>query len=108
MTKAGPEQIIGVTINLKRLLMLIPLVLFCGCDSQTEKPERPQGAGVVKLPAGSIDAEAGGIIQQALVNSNPQVRTIAIEIVASIPKAKGRRFMPDVQRLLADEYVPVR
>ena len=108
MTKAGPEQINGVKANLKQLLMLIPLVLFCGCDSQTGKPEGPQGAGVVKLPAGSIDAEAGGIIQKSLVNSNPQVRASAIEIVASIPKAKGRRFMPDVQRLLADEYVPVR
>jgi HEAT repeat protein len=102
MIKAGLEQTNDMT-KLKRLLIIIPLVLFSGCDSQTERPQ-----GSLKLPSGSIDAEAGTIIQQALASANSQTRASAVEIAASIPKAASRRFMPDVQRLLADEYVPVR
>lgn len=102
MIKAGPEQTNDMT-KLKKLLIIIPLVLFSGCDWQTERPQ-----GSLKSPSGSIDAEAGTIIQQALASANSQTRASAVEIAASIPKAAGRRFMPDVQRLLADEYVPVR
>jgi HEAT repeat protein len=103
MIKAGPELTMGIKEVIKKLLILIPFVLFCSCDSQRERPQDSS-----KSPSGSIDAEAGTIIQQALASSNPQIRAGAVEIVASIPKTEARLFMPDVQRLLADEYVPVR
>jgi HEAT repeat protein len=103
MIKTVLKQTGGMEAVVKKIMMLIPIVLFCSCDSPTEKTQ-----GSLQSPSDSINAEAGTIIQQALVSSNPQVRAGAVEIIASIPKTEGRRFMPDVQRLLADEYVPVR
>lgn len=90
---------------LAAMLIFILPVLVCGCGSQTGKPGTSQNTGNA---VGGLQAEAGVIIQKALADGNPQVRASAIEIVASIPKTSGRRFMPGVQRLLADEYVPVR
>jgi HEAT repeat protein len=106
MIKTDREQTSGVKTALGKLLMLIPLFLFYGCGSQTDAPGKSHGS--LQSLADKMQAEAGVIIQQALSNANPQVRASTIEIVASIPKTSGRRFMPDVQRLLADEYVPVR
>jgi HEAT repeat protein len=106
MIKASPEQTKGIKAALKKLLMLIPLVLFCGCAPDAENAANQQEG--FESQAGNLNAEAGGIIQKSLAGAAAQERAIAIEIAASIPKAAGRRFMPDVQRLLADEYVPVR
>ena len=103
MIKAVFEQTGCMKAVVKKIMMLIPIVLFYGCDLHTEKTQ-----GSLQSSSDSINAEAGAIIQQALVSSNPQIRAGAVEIVASIPKNEGRRFMPEVQRLLADEYVPVR
>jgi HEAT repeat protein len=49
--------------------------------------------------------EAARIIRQALADDNPQIRANAIEVVAA---AKRVELMPEVQRLLKDEFVPVR
>ncbi|KKK79924.1 hypothetical protein LCGC14_2828640, partial [marine sediment metagenome] len=45
------------------------------------------------------------IIQYGLADDNPRIRVKAIEVVID---TKRIRLMPDVQRLLKDEFVPVR
>jgi len=49
--------------------------------------------------------EATQIIQDGLADDNPIVRANAIEVVAGTKRIK---LMPKVQRLLKDEFVPVR
>jgi HEAT repeat protein len=55
--------------------------------------------------AASLQAEASRIIQDALFDTNPVARVNAIEVVATTGQVK---FMPQVQRLLQDEFTPVR
>jgi HEAT repeat protein len=113
MIKAGPEQIGSIT-NFKKLLMLIPFVLFCGCASNEENAANQgeafesQSDSTSSLQADNLNETAALIIQKLLASASPQERAAAIETAASIPQSAGRRFMPEVQRLLADEYVPVR
>jgi len=80
------------------------LIQLWGCES------RPAAGDNLRptLTDDALDAQADRIIREALVNSEPQVRTSVIEVVAAIPINEGRKFMPDVQRLLKDEFVPVR
>jgi len=53
----------------------------------------------------SHEAEAYRIIQSALADMNPLVRVNAIEVVAT---TRQIRLIPKVQRLLQDEFTPVR
>ncbi len=53
----------------------------------------------------ALGPQAIQIVQECLVDDNPQVRASAIEVVMA---ARQVRFMPKVQRLLKDEFVPVR
>ncbi|MBA7654736.1 hypothetical protein ES703_62625 [subsurface metagenome] len=57
--------------------------------------------------ADAIDplSEADQIIWSALADVDPLVRVNAIEVVAT---TRQIRLMPEVQRLLRDEYAPVR
>ena len=50
-------------------------------------------------------SEAIQIIRQSLADDNPLIRVNAIEVVAA---AKRIKLMPKVQRLLKDDFVPVR
>jgi len=52
-----------------------------------------------------LEPEAAQIIRDGLADNDPQVRTNTIEVVAS---AGLNEFMPQVQRLLRDDFVPVR
>ena len=53
----------------------------------------------------SPQAEAYQIIQNALDDTNPVARVNAIEVIATTGQFQ---FMPNVQRLLQDEFTPVR
>jgi len=53
----------------------------------------------------SPQAEANRIIQDAFSDANPVARINAIEVIATTGQVK---FMPQVQRLLQDEFTPVR
>lgn len=58
--------------------------------------------------AGSIDdlvPEAARIIEEGLTDNNPLIRANAIEVIAATKQIK---LMPKVQRLLHDDFVPVR
>jgi HEAT repeat protein len=52
-----------------------------------------------------IASEATQIIRDGLADENPRVRANAIEVVAD---TRAIKLMPKVQRLMKDDYVPVR
>jgi len=74
--------------------------------SGCEQPKAP--AGFLSTPAptsGDPQAQAAQIVFEALADADPQVRANAVEVVAT---TKQIRFMPQVQRMLQDEAIPVR
>jgi len=84
------------------ICVMLSLVLAGGCETN-------EGISLPGTqPADELDRQAAKIIEQGLASSSPQVRADAIEIVADIPVSKARQFMPVVQKLLRDDYVPVR
>jgi HEAT repeat protein len=87
--------------------VILSLIAFCGCETDSGKQQT--GNATAGNPVSSdLEVQATQIIQQALANSNPQVRANAIEKVAGIPISRARKFMPEVQQLLKDEFVPVK
>ena len=87
--------------------VILSLIVFCGCEAGSGKQQT--GNATAGSPVSSeLEVQATQIIQQALANNNPQVRANAIEIVATIPISRAREFMPKVQQLLKDEFVPVK
>ncbi|MBN1807226.1 MAG: HEAT repeat domain-containing protein [Sedimentisphaerales bacterium] len=89
-------------ILLFMLLFIVYLAVFVfGCDNILQmKP--------AELKSTNLNvswSESLRIIQDALVDPDPLVRTRAIEVVASTGQLK---LMPQVQRLMQDQYVPVR
>jgi len=87
--------------------VILSLIAFCGCETGSGKQQ--SGNVTAGNPiSNELEIQATQIIQQALANSNPHVRANAIEIVAAIPISRARKFMPETQQLLKDEFVPVR
>jgi HEAT repeat protein len=85
------------------LLLASPLFFFCGCNGS---PALQQGgAGFSTDP---LEQQATSIIQQAFAGNDPRVRANAVEVVATIPMNRGRNLMSEAQRLLKDEFTPVR
>jgi HEAT repeat protein len=91
----------------KSITALLPLfityliVFIPGCDEylQTSPPQ-------IKDTDLSVSwSQALQIIQNSLIDTDPLVRARAIEVVASTGQLK---LMPQVQRLMQDQYVPVR
>jgi HEAT repeat protein len=87
--------------------IILSLIAFCGCETGSQK-QRTGNVTAGNPISNDLEIQATQIIQQALANSNPQVRANAIEIVAAIPISRARKFMPEAQQLLKDEFVPVR
>lgn len=85
------------------ILLFTSAVLFAfGCNrfSQSSYEGKVEAVAVSELVP-----EATAIIGDGLADNNPQIRANAIEVVAA---AKLVRLMPKVERLLEDEFVPVR
>ena len=87
--------------------VILSLIAFCGCETGPGK-QRTDNVTAGNPVSNELEVQATQIIQQALANSNPQIRANAIERVATIPISRARKFMPEVQQLLKDEFVPVR
>ncbi len=93
----------------KRIIASVPGALLCAClavfvfgcneSSQTTAGDLYLGDTT------STQAQALRIIQEALADNNPLVRVNAIEVVATTRQVK---LMPQVHRLLQDEFAPVR
>lgn len=86
------------------------LLLVLGC----ERTAQPRSAPLLTTPApktptpistDEMQAQARQIVSDGLSDPNPQIRANAIEVVAM---TRDVRLMPKVQKLLADEVVPVR
>jgi HEAT repeat protein len=92
----------------KIIASILHIVLFAyliistfGCNESSQP-----ALGQSDAPgATSIQMEAFRIIQGALADSDPVARVNAIEVVASTGQIK---LMPEVHRLLQDEFAPVR
>lgn len=80
--------------------VIIFAVFASGGSKSLQKTHAPSGSS-----AGALLPEAERIIQDGLADKDPQIRANAIEVVAA---TKQTKMMPQVQRLLQDDYVPVR
>jgi len=80
----------------------ISYALFCfACRKQLQiKRQWP-----APISVDSLVPEATRIVREALADDNPLARTNAVEVVAATRRI---RLIPKVQRLLKDEFVPVR
>lgn len=73
----------------------------CGCEENLTT----RGNWPLTVSVDTLVPYATRIIQDALADPDPLIRTNAIEVVA---KTKQVRLMPKVQRLMKDQFVPVR
>jgi len=81
-------------------LMTCALFVF-GCNKSSQRTyDHPSGGSIDELVP-----EATRIIQEGLSDADPQIRANAIEVIAATKQIKQ---MPKVQRLLEDDFVPVR
>lgn len=71
------------------------------CNESLQTPTGTSGITFVK----NLIPQAAKIIRQGLADEDPRIRTKAIEVVADTRQTK---LMPVVQRLLKDDFVPVR
>lgn len=99
---ARPSSGVNVSI-LPALIFLCTTIFMFGCDKLLIKPSAPREPGVPDINEPRIQAIR--ILQEGLADSDPMVRVNAIEVVAATRQAK---LMPRVQRLVNDEFVPVR
>jgi HEAT repeat protein len=80
----------------------ICLSVFSGCgEGQSLKAVRLPG----KSSVGGLQPQALTIVEQGLDDPDPQIRDKAVEVVAATGQMQ---LMPKVQKLLSDDYVPVR
>jgi len=81
---------------------IIAYMLFIfGCDGSLQ-------GNYVYFDGGSVNKfvpQANKIIEESLSDSDPRIRTTAIEVITT---TKRVQFMPKVERLLQDDYIPVR
>ncbi|MHC4324937.1 MAG: HEAT repeat domain-containing protein, partial [Planctomycetota bacterium] len=82
------------------LLFVCVTVFVIGCEESSQTFGDYNATNIA-----SPRQEAYRIIQNALDDTNPVARVNAIEVVATTGQIK---FMPNVQRLLQDEFTPVR
>ena len=76
-------------------------VFIFGCEKALQDSfHAPAGS-----PIDELLPEAEQIIREGLSDTDPQIRTNAIEVVASTKQIK---LMPKVERMLRDDFVPVR
>jgi HEAT repeat protein len=89
-------------VNAPFLLLVTILMIFVfGCNESLQT-----APGNLKDTNISVSwSKALRIIQDALMDNDPLVRVHAIEVVATTRQLK---LMPQVQRLMQDNYVPVR
>lgn len=81
-------------------LMICALFVF-GCEKALQNTfDVPAGSPIEELLP-----EANQIIQEGLSDTDPQIRANAIEVVENTKQIK---LMPKVERMLEDDFVPVR
>ncbi|MBN2132876.1 MAG: HEAT repeat domain-containing protein [Sedimentisphaerales bacterium] len=85
------------------------LLLLLGCEPAAQSRSAPLLSTPTTPPklaaGGDLPAQARQIVIDGLGDPSPQIRANAVEVVAT---TRDIRLMPRVQKLLADEVVPVR
>jgi len=76
------------------------LLFIFGCNESLQTMTSSDSRFVERLMP-----EASRIVQAGLADKNPYIRANSIEVVAA---TRRMELMPEVQRLLKDEFVPVR
>ena len=82
------------------LLLICLVVIFSGCSNSPLIAENAESFSVE-----SLRVKATQIIREGLKDGDPQIRTEAVEVIAT---TKWVQLMPEVKSLLKDDYVPVR
>jgi HEAT repeat protein len=101
-TKNKTQKHKNIVVSIAYVLLFACLAVFAfGCE---ESSQSTLGDFYVTTET-SPEVEAFRIIQDALTDNNPLARVNAIEVIATTRQVK---FMPQVQRLLQDEFSPVR
>jgi HEAT repeat protein len=75
-------------------------VFISGCKDFLQETYPPHGSSIAE-----IIPEASQIIQEGLSDDDPLIKANTIEVIADTRQVK---LMPKVQRLLEDDFVPVR
>ncbi|MFA5251581.1 MAG: HEAT repeat domain-containing protein [Phycisphaerae bacterium] len=92
-------------MKIARTLTVYAVITFAlftwGCHESLQKETYHPAGG----HAGKLLPEANKIIQEGLSDSNPVIRANTIEVIV---ETKQTKLMPRVQRLLEDDFVPVR
>jgi HEAT repeat protein len=97
-TRAQEHQ--GTRVLMTYALMTCALFVF-GCKESLRTTYTPAGAS----PIDELVPEAARIIQEGLTDKDPLIRANTIEVIADTKRTK---LMPKVERLLKDEFSPVR
>jgi len=100
--EAKPREHKRVAVAAAHTLLFACLVAFVlGCNETPVPTMTDYGTGNMD----PVGAEAFGIIRDGLADASPLIRVKAIEVVATTHQIK---LMRTVQRLLEDEWMPVR
>ncbi len=99
--EAKPREHKRVVAAAHTLLFACLVAFVLGCNETPVPTMTDYGAGDMD----PIEAEAFGIIRDGLADATPLIRVKAIEVVAT---AGQINLMRTVQRLLEDEWMPVR
>jgi len=90
-----------ITYQTSKFLIFAFCYLIFGCNQSVQTPlSSPSDVSV-----NSLVPEAFQIVQQGLADNDPRVRANVIEVVAA---TKTVPLLPKVQRLVNDQFVPVR
>ncbi len=93
----GEQMKNAKVLNFK--LWLLAFTVF-GC---TQSPQITEYRDTTAID--NLILEAGQIIREGLADNDPRIRAKAVEVVAA---TRQIGLMPNVQRLLTDDFVPVR
>ena len=88
-------------------ILSLAMLPVSGCGQAARPPRSPVPSAPTPNPpiGGDLPAQARQIISHGLTDADPQGRANAIEVVAS---TRELGLMPGVQKLLADQVVPVK
>ncbi|MHC4124257.1 MAG: HEAT repeat domain-containing protein [Planctomycetota bacterium] len=87
------------------LFLLSWLFILTGCNKSLRSTDYSYKKLTPVESVSTLKPKAFQIISQGLSDENPAIRVRAIEVVASTEKLD---LMPEVQKLLKDDFVPVR
>jgi len=86
------------------VLILLSMVLQAGCIEE-QSSTKPAAVAEQKVDVSRLQSRALKIVREALTDESGVIRSHGIEVVVT---ARRRELMPQVLKLLADEYVGVR